>query len=68
MSRTEAPAMRNAEHPAKSRWSHWKRPLTLLFFLALIVLLTMFAQRIEWNEVFDTLADFKVRTLSSRPG
>jgi hypothetical protein len=32
MSRTEAPAMRNAEHPAKSRWSRWKRPLTLLFF------------------------------------
>ena len=35
----------------------------MLFFLALIVLFTMLAQRIEWNEVFDTLADFKVRTL-----
>jgi hypothetical protein len=46
-----------------SRWSRWKRPLTLLFFLALIVLLTMFATRIEWAEVLQTLADFKVRTL-----
>ena len=35
----------------------------MLFFLALIVLFTMLAQRIEWGEVFDTLADFKVRTL-----
>ena len=47
----------------KTRWSRWKKPLTMLFFLALIVLFTMLAQRIEWNEVFDTLADFKVRTL-----
>jgi len=37
-----------------SRWSRWKRPLTLLFFLALIVLLTMFATRIEWAEVLQT--------------
>ena len=63
MSRTEAPAAPHAEHPAKSRLGRWKRPLTLLFFLALIVLLTMFAQRIEWAEVLETLADFKVRTL-----
>ena len=35
----------------------------MLFFLALIVLFTMLAQRIEWDEVFDNLADFKVRTL-----
>jgi uncharacterized membrane protein YbhN (UPF0104 family) len=63
MSRAEAHSPPHIGHPAKSRWSRWKRPLTLLFFLALIVLLTMLAQRLEWNEVFDTLADFKVRTL-----
>ncbi|PQP02777.1 hypothetical protein C5612_16650 [Pseudomonas frederiksbergensis] len=51
------------ETPGKDHWRRWKRPLTMLFFLVLIVLFTMLAQRIEWNEVFDTLADFKVRTL-----
>lgn len=47
----------------KSRWSRWKRPLTLAFFLLLIVLFTALARRIDWSEVFATLADFKVRTL-----
>jgi len=53
----------DAKSPGKSHWSRWKRPLTMLFFLMLIVLFTMLAQRLEWNEVFDNLADFKVRTL-----
>jgi len=60
-SETEAGAAPAAEH--HSRWSRWKKPLTVVFFLALIVLFTLLARRIEWNEVFDTLADFKVRTL-----
>ena len=47
----------------QSRWSRWKRPLTLVFFLLLIVLFTTLARRIDWSEVFATLADFKVRTL-----
>ncbi|MDX9671285.1 MULTISPECIES: lysylphosphatidylglycerol synthase domain-containing protein [unclassified Pseudomonas] len=46
-----------------SRWHRWKRPLTLLFFIALIALLTLFATRIEWAEVLQTLTEFKVRTL-----
>ncbi|WP_460140825.1 lysylphosphatidylglycerol synthase domain-containing protein [Pseudomonas sp. S2_E01] len=58
---TQSPTRTDGQH--SSRWAKWKKPLTMLFFLALIVLLTMLAQRIEWNEVFDTLADFKVRTL-----
>lgn len=58
---TQSPTRTDGQH--SSRWGKWKKPLTMLFFLALIVLLTMLAQRIEWNEVFDTLADFKVRTL-----
>src|SRR5471030_771039 len=63
MSRAEVHAAAHAERQNKSRWSRWKTPLTVLFFLALIVLFTLLARRIEWNEVFDTLADFKVRTL-----
>ena len=47
----------------KSRWSRWKKPLTLAFFLLLIALFTTLARRIDWAEVFDTLAAFKVRTL-----
>lgn len=51
-----------ASRPA-SRWSRWKRPLTLAFFLLLIVLFTALARRIDWAEVLATLADFKIRTL-----
>ena len=58
---THSPAHASSSSP--SRWTRWKKPLTMLFFLALIVLFTLLAQRIEWNEVFATLADFKVRTL-----
>ncbi|MEG1538047.1 MAG: hypothetical protein RR387_07175, partial [Clostridiales bacterium] len=32
-------------------------------FLVLIVLFTLLARRIDWSEVFDTLGDFKLRTL-----
>ncbi|WP_438299916.1 lysylphosphatidylglycerol synthase domain-containing protein [Pseudomonas sp. NMS19W] len=63
MSRSDAQSATHSPPAATSRWSRWKRPLTLLFFLALVVLLTMFASRIEWTEVLQTLADFKVRTL-----
>ncbi|MBK5353915.1 UPF0104 family protein [Pseudomonas sp. TH41] len=63
MSHSDAQPVTHAQRPSKSRWSRWKKPLTILFFLVLIVLFTTLAQRIEWNEVFDTLADFKVRTL-----
>ncbi|EJM21924.1 putative integral membrane protein [Pseudomonas sp. GM18] len=63
MSHSRAQPAPHSDTPGKHHWHRWKRPLTMLFFLALIVLFTMLAQRIEWNEVFDTLADFKVRTL-----
>jgi uncharacterized membrane protein YbhN (UPF0104 family) len=63
MSHSDAQPAPHSNTPTKSHWHRWKRPLTLLFFLALIVLFTMLAQRIEWGEVFDTLVDFKVRTL-----
>lgn len=63
MNRAEPHMATDAKSPGKSHWSRWKRPLTMLFFLMLIVLFTMLAQRLEWSEVFDNLADFKVRTL-----
>ncbi len=63
MNRADPHTATHAKSPGKSHWSRWKRPLTMLFFLMLIVLFTMLAQRLEWNEVFDNLADFKVRTL-----
>ncbi|WP_085727978.1 lysylphosphatidylglycerol synthase domain-containing protein [Pseudomonas sp. R37(2017)] len=63
MSHAEPQAPARAKRSGKSRWSRWKRPLTMLFFLLLIVLFATLAQRIEWNEVFDNLTDFKVRTL-----
>jgi uncharacterized membrane protein YbhN (UPF0104 family) len=47
----------------KPAWKRLKRALTAVFFLLLIVLFTMLARRIDWAEVIDTLADFKVRTL-----
>lgn len=63
MNRADTHTAAPVESHGKSRFSRWKKPLTMLFFLALIVLLTMFAQHIEWVEVLETLADFKVRTL-----
>ncbi|MGY2271323.1 MULTISPECIES: lysylphosphatidylglycerol synthase domain-containing protein [Pseudomonas] len=48
---------------AESRFKRWKKPLTIAFFLALIVLFTLLARRIDWSEVVQTLGDFKVRTL-----
>ncbi|WP_248732631.1 lysylphosphatidylglycerol synthase domain-containing protein [Pseudomonas sp. MWU13-2517] len=47
----------------RSRFKRWKKPLTIAFFLLLIVLFTLLARRIDWNEVIQTLSDFKVRTL-----
>ena len=44
-------------------FKRWKKPLTIAFFLLLIVLFTLLARRIDWSEVFDTLGDFKLRTL-----
>lgn len=46
-----------------SRFKRWKKPLTIAFFLALIVLFTLLARRIDWSEVVETLGDFKLRTL-----
>ncbi|MBN2990281.1 UPF0104 family protein [Pseudomonas cedrina subsp. fulgida] len=46
-----------------SRFQRWKKPLTIAFFLLLIVLFTMLARRIDWSEVLQTLSEFKVRTL-----
>ncbi|MEX3774111.1 lysylphosphatidylglycerol synthase domain-containing protein [Pseudomonas sp. MYb118] len=63
MDRADTHSSTHEDSAQPSRWSRWKKPLTMLFFLALIVLLTMLAQRIEWSEVFETLVDFKVRTL-----
>ena len=63
MSHSEAHSSSHSAPATHSKWSRWKRPLSLLFFLALIVLLTLFATRIEWAEVLQTLADFKLRTL-----
>ncbi|MBA1428820.1 UPF0104 family protein [Pseudomonas fluorescens] len=46
-----------------SRFQRWKKPLTVAFFLLLIVLFTLLARRIDWSEVLQTLSEFKVRTL-----
>lgn len=48
---------------SESRFHRWKKPLTIVFFLALIVLFTLLARRIDWSEVVQTLGDFNVRTL-----
>ncbi|OIN50210.1 hypothetical protein BLL37_27875 [Pseudomonas azotoformans] len=48
---------------AESRFKQWKKPLTIAFFLLLIVLFTLLARRIDWSEVVQTLGDFKLRTL-----
>nr|WP_314533578.1 lysylphosphatidylglycerol synthase domain-containing protein [uncultured Pseudomonas sp.] len=48
---------------AESRFKRWKKPLTIAFFLVLIVLFTLLARRIDWSEVVQTLSDFKARTL-----
>ena len=46
-----------------SRFKRWKKPLTIAFFLLLIVLFTLLARRIDWSEVVQTLGDFKLHTL-----
>ncbi|VVO02864.1 lysylphosphatidylglycerol synthase domain-containing protein [Pseudomonas fluorescens] len=62
MSHPESHSAQNGPD-ASHGWKRWKRPLTVVFFLLLIVLFTLLARRIDWSEVVDTLADFKVRTL-----
>ncbi len=54
--------MRNSAMKAE-RFKRWKKPLTIAFFLLLIVLFTLLARRIDWSEVVQTLGDFKLRTL-----
>ncbi|MFC6337634.1 UPF0104 family protein [Pseudomonas sp. CCM 7891] len=56
---TQARATEHSTHGFK----RWKKPLTIVFFLLLIVLFTLLARRIDWSEVFDTLGDFKLQTL-----
>jgi hypothetical protein len=63
MSRSGSDPAQQDDSQVKHGWKRWKRPLTLAFFLLLIVLFTMLARRIDWSEVIDTLGDFKVRTL-----
>lgn len=63
MSRTDAQGSTPATAHSRSRWQRLKKPLTVAFFLLLIVLFTLLARRIDWSEVLGTLADFKVRTL-----
>lgn len=63
MSRTDSHSRPRANRLPRSHWQRWKTPLTAAFFLLLIVLFTLLARRIDWSEVLDTLADFKVRTL-----
>eukprot|EP01132_Coremiostelium_polycephalum_P022113 gene22113-26243_t len=55
---------RIAEESARPGFlKRWKKPLTVVFFLVLIVLFALLARRIDWSEVLDTLGDFKLRTL-----
>lgn len=63
MSQPSAHAAPSDSKGSKTLWQRLKKPLTVLFFLLLIVLFTLLARRIDWSEVFSTLADFKVRTL-----
>lgn len=63
MSQPSAHAARSDNKASRTHWHRLKKPLTVLFFLLLIVLFTLLARRIDWSEVFSTLADFKVRTL-----
>ncbi|QQZ41504.1 UPF0104 family protein [Pseudomonas sp. SK3(2021)] len=68
MSRTDAHGSTPAASHSRSRWQRLKKPLTIAFFLLLIVLFTLLARRIDWSEVLSTLADFKVRTLAIAAG
>ncbi|EPL07671.1 lysylphosphatidylglycerol synthase domain-containing protein [Pseudomonas sp. CF161] len=63
MSPPSAHAAPSESQGSRTLWQRLKKPLTVLFFLLLIVLFTLLARRIDWSEVFSTLADFKVRTL-----
>ncbi|MGN7743652.1 lysylphosphatidylglycerol synthase domain-containing protein [Pseudomonas sp. 22526] len=63
MSRTDAHGSTPAASHSRSRWQRLKKPLTVAFFLLLILMFTLLARRIDWSEVLGTLADFKVRTL-----
>ncbi|MBT2371293.1 lysylphosphatidylglycerol synthase domain-containing protein [Pseudomonas fluorescens] len=54
---------RAAERSARRGFNRWKKPLTVVFFLLLVVLFTLLARRIDWSEVFVTLGNFKLRTL-----
>jgi glycosyltransferase 2 family protein len=57
------PAHHDTAH-GKPGWKRLKRTLSVVFFLLLIVLFTTLARRIDWAEVIETLADFKLRTLA----
>ena len=45
-----------------SGFKRWKKPLTIAFFVLLIVLFTLLARRNDWSEVYQTLSEFKLRT------
>lgn len=61
------PSQHDSAH-GKPGWKRLKRVLSVVFFLLLIVLFTMLARRIDWAEVIETLADFKLRTLALAAG
>ena len=63
MSQPSAHAAPSESKGSKTFWQRLKKPLTVLFFLLLIVLFTLLARRIDWSEVVQTLSDFKARTL-----
>ena len=61
------PSQHDSTH-GKPGWKRLKRVLSVVFFLLLIALFTMLARRIDWAEVIETLADFKLRTLALAVG
>ena len=52
-------------HP---RWRMAKKILTVLFFIAVVVLLVVYAQKIDWQDVWKVIRDYNRMALLSAIG
>lgn len=51
-----------------SRWRMAKKILTVLFFIAIVVLLVIYAQKIDWQDVWKVIRDYNRMALLSAIG
>lgn len=54
--------MTSRSHP---RWRLAKRALTILFFIAVVVLLVLYAQKVNWDDVWKVIRDYNRTALLS---